>query len=142
MTGSLKIKHNYHYILFRKPHERLFLDIVDLSQYKELNNEYRYILTCLDSFSKFAFCFQLYRKDAGLFLKLDELCAIEGRWVIIHTDNGKEFCNKELKRIIDKYNNKHVKGRPRYPQSQGQIELFNRTLKNRLSKTLFGKEKK
>ncbi|KAG0433864.1 hypothetical protein DMUE_5373 [Dictyocoela muelleri] len=90
MTSSHKIKHYYHYILSRKHHEGLFLDIVDLSQYKEMNNEYRYILTCLDSFSKFAFCFQLYRKDAGIFSdKLYQLCAIEGRWEIIHTDNGK-----------------------------------------------------
>ncbi|KAG0437292.1 Pro-Pol polyprotein [Dictyocoela muelleri] len=35
----------------------------------------------------------------------------------------------------------HVKGRPRYPESQGQIERFNGTLKRRLSKCLFGKEK-
>ncbi|KAG0441237.1 hypothetical protein DMUE_1199 [Dictyocoela muelleri] len=51
-AGSLKMKQNYQYILARKPNERLFLDIVDLSQYKYLNSEYRYILTSLESFSK------------------------------------------------------------------------------------------
>ncbi|KAG0441233.1 hypothetical protein DMUE_1204 [Dictyocoela muelleri] len=80
MTGSLKIKHNYTYILARKSHARLFLDIVYLSQYKEINHEYRYILTCLNSFSKFAFFFQVFKKDAGIVSdKLDELYSIEGR---------------------------------------------------------------
>lgn len=37
---------------------------------------------------------------------------------------------------------KHVKGRPIYLESQGQIERFNGTLKRRLSLYLFGKEKK
>ncbi|KAG0421021.1 Transposon Tf2-6 polyprotein, partial [Dictyocoela muelleri] len=58
------------------------------------------------------------------------------------TDNGKEFCNSDFNNIIKKYKMVHIKGRPRYPESQGQIERFNGTLKRRLSKCLYGKEKK
>ncbi|KAG0439816.1 Pro-Pol polyprotein [Dictyocoela muelleri] len=142
MAGSFVKKQNLTYIIAHKTHERLFMDLIDLKKYHEINNGYKYILTCIDSFSKFAFCYLIMSKDSEIIAeKLEGLCSIEGRWDKIHTDNGKKFCNKHFKDIIDKFNMIHVKGRPRYLESQGQIERFYGTLKRRLSKCLFGKEK-
>ncbi|KAG0442735.1 hypothetical protein DMUE_0048 [Dictyocoela muelleri] len=104
MPESLKRKTNLTYITSCNINERLFMDIIDLRKYHDLNRVYKYILTCLNSFSKFTYCFPLFSKDSiGVSDKLDELYPAEGKWEIIYIYNGKEFCNKVFGYIITKY---------------------------------------
>ncbi|KAG0441690.1 SCAN domain-containing protein 3, partial [Dictyocoela muelleri] len=110
MANSFKGSKRLTYITAHKIHERMFIDIIDLKKYVSSNDGYKYILTCFDSFSKFAFCYPLYNKNSPTVAeKLDELCAVEGKWEKIQTDNGKEFCNSDFNNIIKKYKMVHIK---------------------------------
>ena len=53
---------------------------------------------------------------------------------ILHTDNGKEFWNKNVDNFIESWGIKHVLGAPYHPQSQGAIEAFNKYIQNWLYK--------
>ncbi|KAF7689094.1 Pro-Pol polyprotein [Cucumispora dikerogammari] len=118
--------------------ERLIVDTIDLSEYADLNNGIRYVFTMIDSFSKFSWCYPSTRKTAEEFLKsLRHLHHREGTWRIFHSDNGGEFTSNEVQEYIEqKMGARIIHGAPYHPQSQGQIERFNRTLKSRIRKFL------
>lgn len=52
----------------------------------------------------------------------------EGSPDLIQSDNGKEFKNSLMRYLLQKWGVTHLFGRPRHPQSQGQIERANQTL--------------
>ncbi|KAF9760948.1 Transposon Tf2-8 polyprotein, partial [Nosema granulosis] len=58
----------------------------------------------------------------------------------IQCDNGKEFSNSLIKEFCENYKINLIHGRPRHPQSQGQVERFNQTLTRYLSTHLFESE--
>ncbi|KAG0432006.1 Pro-Pol polyprotein [Dictyocoela muelleri] len=130
-------------ILSSYPRERLIVDTIDMRQYSEENNQYKYIFTMIDSFSKFGWCYKALNKSSESFSKiLENHFYLEGKWDILHTDNGGEFENERVKSICRQFGVKLIHGRPYHPQSQGQIERFNRTIKERLRKTLSNDDKK
>lgn len=117
--------------------ERLLADLIDLSCYESSNNGYKYLYTFIDSFSKFAWVYKAKSKCGQEFSEiLERHISVEGKWKLFHTDNGKEFINRNVHEILNYYTIKRVTGRPYHPQSQGQIERFNRTLKSRLRKSM------
>jgi transposase InsO family protein len=61
---------------------------------------------------------------------------------IIQSDNGKEFNNFLMKNLSAKWGFKIIRGRARYPQSQGQIERCNQTICRMLAKNMMGKNSK
>lgn len=108
-----------------------------MSIYECENDGYKYIFTLIDSFSKFAFVFPSIRRDSFSFSKiLEKLFYSEGPWKIFHSDNGKEFVNARVKLILSRFGVEERHGRPYHPQSQGQIERFNKTLKMKIRKSL------
>ncbi|KAG0429948.1 Pro-Pol polyprotein [Dictyocoela muelleri] len=119
------------------PRERLIVDTIDMRIYSHHNDEYKYIFTFIDSFTKFGWAYISKRKDSESFSKiLLKHFYTEGLWSIFHTDNGTEFVNSAVHAILEKFNIASVRGMPYHPQSQGQIERFNRTIKERLRKVL------
>ena len=58
----------------------------------------------------------------------------------LHTDNGKEFKNENIKDFCQRHQIELVHGAPRTPQTQGLVERNNRTAKENLKNIL--KEKK
>ena len=52
---------------------------------------------------------------------------------MLHTDNGKEFVNELLTNWLEKRNIKHILGGKYYPQSQGAVESFNKTIQKFLN---------
>jgi transposase InsO family protein len=112
------------------PLERLALDILDTS--KKGN---RYILVITDYFTKWTDAFALKRHTAPIVAEtlMFKFIAQHGAPKQIHSDQGPEFESnlyKELARLlqISKY-----RTTPYRPQSDGQVERFNRTLLNMLS---------
>ena len=59
---------------------------------------------------------------------------IIGHLDILHTDDGKEFWNKNVDKFLENRGIKHVLGAPYHPQSQGAIEAFNKYIQNWLYK--------
>ncbi|KAG0435141.1 Transposon Tf2-9 polyprotein, partial [Dictyocoela muelleri] len=66
---------------------------------------------------------------------------LEGKWDILHTDNGGEFENERVKNIFRQFGVTMIHGRPYHSQSQGQIERFNLTIQERLRKSLSNDDK-
>ena len=120
-------------IVASKPLERLQVDLIDLSQYKSPQNRHTsYLLTIIDCFSKYAWAIPLTNKSsenvAKAFKKIlttEELPSIPS---IVQSDNGSEFAG-EFSYLLNDYNIKHIKSLPYSPQSNGQIERLNQTLK-------------
>ena len=46
----------------------------------------------------------------------------------VHSDGGKEFCNKIADELYSLLNIKHTKTSPAHPQCNAQVEVFNKTL--------------
>lgn len=113
--------------------QRLLVDAIDLRRYGAQNDGYKWIFTFIDSFSKFGWGFAAIDKRGDKFAKiLRQFFLREGEWDIFHTDNGREFQNQYVEAVLAEMNIPHISGRPYHPQSQGQIERFNRTIKKRL----------
>jgi Integrase core domain len=131
------------FITAKAPMERLIIDLIDMRKFSAINDEYTWILAIIDSFSKFAFTEKIKAKSAIQVLNcLKKLFLREGYPDILHSDNGKEFKNGLLAEFARKNGFILVRGRARYPQSQGQAERFNQTLCRRLSKHLFSIQEK
>lgn len=48
------------------------------------------------------------------------------------TDNGSSYIAADLADWLDKRKIEHIRGAPCYPQTQGKIERWHQTLKNRI----------
>ena len=46
------------------------------------------------------------------------------------TDNGLEFCNRLVQQLMESQHVDFIHGRPYHPQTQGIVEVFNKTLHN------------
>jgi len=123
-------------ILAARPNERWSVDLMDMSTFghPELNNGHRYILVCVDVFSRFVFARAVRGKTDGVIR--DALGAImrEARTVprLIQTDNGGEWGGRLLRRLLESLGCRHVRTRSYTPQSNGLVERFNQTLLGRL----------
>ena len=74
------------------------MDLVSLTQYARENNNYNYILVCLDCFSKFMWLKKLKNKTGDAVLKaLKEIFKdLERTPLFIHSDEGLEFFNAKV----------------------------------------------
>lgn len=108
-------------------------DLVEMGNYSTSNEDYRYILTVIDTFSKFAWVAPLKSKTST-----DVAKAMQGIFNLgrkpknLHTDDGKEFFNKLFKKLMEKYSINHYST---YSVLKASIvERFNRTLKGMMWK--------
>lgn len=138
----LKTKEKFVHILAKRPMERLMIDLIDMQRYKESNKQYGWILTVIDVYSKFAWAFPLFKKSGVEVSETLEALFFRntGPPIIIQSDNGKEFINKEMHALCERFKIIFKHSRPRHPQSNGQIERFNQTLTRYLQKYIFEEE--
>jgi transposase InsO family protein len=124
-------------IVATTPWERIQIDLVDMRKHADVNDGASWILNIIDCFSKFMFCFALQSKSGQEVVNaLRGLFMTEGAPAILQSDNGKEFVNANMKDLLNEENIQHIRGRPRHPQSQGQVERANQTLVRMLAKSL------
>jgi transposase InsO family protein len=115
--------------------ERLVIDLIDLNKFIDKNESYRYVLNCIDAFSKYAWSFPIIHKSAEeVAASLKRLFTEQGSWKILQADNGTEFDNGMVEKICKILETYEIHGAPYHPQSQGVIERFNQTLKIQLYK--------
>ena len=124
------------------PMQRIQYDLIDMapkSRSHMTNNAwgYRYILSVKCCFSKFCWLFPLKSKKAyEVYSCIKLLFEKEGFPEILQSDNGKEFVNRLIKSFLEDYGVRMVRGRPRHPQSQGQVENLNKQAKRHFSRLL------
>ena len=91
----------------------------------------------IDHWSKFNFAFPSPSKEAIHIADALEHFVFPyfGAPRILHSDNGSEFVNAVVSKVVAKWPGKiHlVRGRPRHPQSQGLVEQAHYTLQRMIS---------
>ena len=89
-----------------------------------------YILCMTDAFTKFAEVVAIPDKTALTVsndIFINWICRF-GKPIQIHSDGGKEFCNKLADKLYELLDIKHTKTSPAHPQCNAQVEVFNKTV--------------
>ncbi|KAG0432323.1 Pro-Pol polyprotein [Dictyocoela muelleri] len=117
-------------IVSYNPRERYNADLIDFRYYSEVNDGCKWMLVVVDSFSKYMWTVLLNDKSGPLiFSAIKTIFMINGHSFILHTDNGREFCNVIMRDMLTEFDVRHVKGRARCPWIQRQVERANQTIK-------------
>lgn len=108
-------------------------DLADMTDYGKYNEGFRYLLTVIDCFSKYAWAVPVKRKDAPHMVTcLQQLLrdAKPRKPLKLQTDKGKEFLNHQVKQLLKKHGIQHFASSSDTKASM--VERFNRTLKSRM----------
>ena len=105
-------------------------DLCDVQSLSRYNKGYKYLLTCLDIFSKYAFVVPLKTKQGQELVKAFQTILSSGRKPSkLQTDQGTEFLNRVFQKFLRENNidfftvNSGLKA--------SVVERFNRTFKNK-----------
>lgn len=115
--------------------DTLQADLIEMQPYKRENRGHRYILIVIDVFSKMAYAEPLLDKTASETTRaMDRIIRrIPVHINHLHTDDGKEFFNSTMKRLLAKYKINHYST---YSILKASIvERLIRTIKRRLYMT-------
>ena len=118
--------------VFSKGINDLFqIDLVDLSSLAPYNDNYRYLLTCIDVFSKVAQVIPVKTKNASAVRDAFSMMLLDRQPNFLQTDKGTEFLNAIFQRLLADNNIRH------YTSENTEIkcavvERFNRTLMTKL----------
>lgn len=120
-------------ILASQPNERWAIDLVDMQRYETKNRGYKYILTCIDHYSRRVWAKPLKNKTAeDVALAIGQICDDAGVYPhILQKDNGGEF-QGETNAFMEQHNIKWINTLSYSPQSNGLIENFNNQLRKML----------
>ena len=111
---------------------------MDLTTIKKTADGYIHILVIVDYLTKWVEAFPLKCKEAKEVLKCfeNEICYRYGFPKVLVTDNGTEFCNKQLDKFCLDNNISHRVTISYHPQSNGLVEVTNKAVKQGLRKLL------
>ena len=93
-----------------------------------MKNKFPYLLKCIKHFSKYAWDIPIRNKESITVRNAIAQVFIHGYPELIQFDNGKEFTYKILNAYLERIDVKHLYGSPYNPQSQREIEAFNKTV--------------
>jgi hypothetical protein len=106
-------------------------DLVDMQKYSKENKNYKYILTVIDIFSKFAFAEPLKSKNGSSLRNAFKRIFRLRKPIYLMTDKGREFNNKIMHDFYIKHKVKFYTAKN--PDIKASVcERFNRTLKSRM----------
>ena len=100
-----------------------------------------YLSTVLDDFSRFIvawkLCATMRAEDVTATLDLALAAAGLDHVTVVHrprllSDNGASYISTDLAEWLDGKGMQHIRGAPYHPQTQGKIERWHQTLKNRI----------
>ena len=123
-----------HHNLVIKPWQRVSLDLQGPFPKSHSGNEY--LIIAVDHFTKFAIGLAIEDKDARTiadFIVTEILFRYSAPDIIL-TDQGKEFCNQLNAWLCDSLHIHHARTASYNPASNAQVERFNQTVANCLSK--------
>lgn len=107
-------------------------DLVDYQRDSSFNEGYKFVLTCVDCYSRYAFTVPVKSKFAKDIVPALRSIFEKGTPTNLWTDDGGEFKNREVKRLYKRYKVN------RYITNTGMKaiidERFNRTLRNKIGR--------
>ncbi|RDX80565.1 hypothetical protein CR513_38874, partial [Mucuna pruriens] len=101
-----------------------------------VSNGYSYILLAVDYMSRWVEVVATKTNDAKVvvnFLKSNIFCRFGVPKALI-SDQGSHFCNRAMSSLLEKYGVAHRIATTYHPQTNGQVEVFNREIKKILQK--------
>jgi transposase InsO family protein len=113
----------------------------DFTYLKVVGWGWYYLSTVLDDFSRFIvawkLCATMQAEDVTATLDLALAAAGLDHVTVVHrprllSDNGASYISVDLAAWLDGKGMQHVRGAPCHPQTQGKIERWHQTLKNRI----------
>ena len=113
----------------------------DFTYLKIIGWGWMYLSTILDDFSRYVIawklCTTMKARDVTDTLELALSASGCDQAHVRHkprllSDNGSSYISGDLAEWLDDQNMKHVRGAPYHPQTQGKIERWHQTLKNRI----------
>jgi len=111
-------------------HELWGIDLIDMNRLQGQNKGFRYILTIVDTFTRFTWLFATKTKTSGA-IKAHLVGMInEYSPDAILSDHGKEFENKSLKAFYKKEGVEERHGMSYIGQSNGIVEAKNKQVRN------------
>jgi hypothetical protein len=96
------------------------------------NDGVKYLLTVIDTFSKYAWAVPLMDKSADSIIKAFEPILKETKPDLLQVDQGSEFYNSKFKTLLKKYKTKMFSTNS--DKKASIVERFNRTLKMKMGK--------
>ena len=114
----------------------------DFTYLKVIGWGWFYLSTILDDYSRYIFawklCTNMKAEDVTDTLKLALQASGCDKAHVIHkpkllSDNGSSYISGDLAEWLEGQKIDHVRGAPYHPQTQGKIERWHQTLKNRIS---------
>ena len=108
-------------------------DLVEMQKFAKLNKGFRYLLTCINIFSKYSWVIPLKDKKGINVKNALEKIFKQRTPKFLWTDRGKEFYNKQVQDLLNKYNIKLYSTNNSEIKSS-VVERFNRTFKNMMYK--------
>jgi putative transposase len=102
---------------------------------------WHYLSTVLDDFSRFIvawkLCATMKAQDVTATLDLALAASRLDQMTVVHrprllSDNGASYVAEDLAEWLDEQKMEHVRSAPYHPQTQGKIERWHQTLKNRI----------
>jgi putative transposase len=108
----------------------------DFTYFKIINWGWYYLSTILDDYSRYIVHWEVCSTMKTTDVKNTINSALMKAGLKEHqrprllSDNGSCYISDEMKLFIKEKKMKHVRGRPRHPQTQGKIERYHRSMKN------------
>ena len=109
------------------------VDLVEMQKFAKLNKGYRYLITCIDIFSKFAWVILLKDKRGITIKQALQRIFKQRKPKFLWTDRGTEFYNKQVQDLLNE-NNIKLYSTNNSEIKSSVIERFNRTFKNMMYK--------
>ncbi|KAG9450514.1 hypothetical protein H6P81_010479 [Aristolochia fimbriata] len=129
------------FITTKQPLQLLHIDLMGPVQTESIAGK-RYVLVCVDDFTRFTWVEFLREKSEAykLFVSLFKRLMTEkgvtiGKVVRIRSDHGKEFKNHDFANFYERKGISHEFSAPKTPQKNGIVERKNRTLQE-MSRTM------
>ena len=111
------------------------IDLITMIKYSKQNNNYKYILTVIDFFSKHSWCYPLKNKNYNEIINSfkDIFKKSKRKPKMIQSDEGSEFTNKQVQKF---FNDNNIKWYHTFNRDIkcSICERFNRTILNKIYK--------
>jgi len=107
------------------------IDLVDLTSLLSFNDGMRYLLTCIDVFSKRAWAVLVARKSARDVVEAFEKILADQKCTMVQSNKGTEFLNSSFQSMLKRHGIKFYTSENEDLKA-AVVERFNRTLKEKM----------